>query len=143
MIAAPVYACLWARQFPAQALLRLRPELRDKPFAVIEGERPLERICSANRQAIALGIREGMSRPEAENFEIPLLRRSVIEERSGKAALLDLYAVYTPRVEERFAGNHCVHVLDIGGTERLFGPVQDLCRKIRDGAKELGFSLQI
>jgi len=143
MIAAPVYACLWARQFPAQALLRLRPELKDKPFAVIDGERPLERICSVNRQAIALGIREGMTRPEAENFEIPILRRSVIEERSAKAALLDLYAIYTPRVEERFAGNHCVHVLDIGGTERLFGHAQDLCRKIRDRAKELGFSLRI
>src|ERR1700733_5821369 len=83
----PIYACLWARQFPAQALLRLRPELRSQPFALIEGERPLERSCTANRQAIALGLREGMSRAEAENFEIPLMRRSLIEEKTAKSAL--------------------------------------------------------
>lgn len=140
---APIYACLWVRQFPAQALLRLRPELREKPVAVIEGERPLERICSANRQAMALGIREGMMRPEAENFEIPLLRRSLSEEKSAMSALLNLYAVYTPRIEERSKDNHCIHVLDIGGTERLFGAPQDLCKQIRARAKELGFKVQI
>jgi protein ImuB len=140
---APVYACIWVRQFPAQALLRLRPVLRDKPVAVIEGERPLERICSVNRHALALGIREGMTRPEAETFEIPLLRRSLSEEKSAKSALLNLYAVYTPRIEERSKDNHCIHVLDIGGTERLFGAAHDLCKQIRNRAKELGFALQI
>lgn len=138
-----VYAGMWARQFPTQALLRLRAELRSKPAAVMEGERPLERICSANRHAIALGVREGMTRPEAETFAIPLLRRSLVEERVAKSVLLDLYSIYTPRIEERSKDNHCIHVLDIGGTERLFGTPQHLCKQIRDQAKELGFALQI
>jgi error-prone DNA polymerase len=35
---AELYACVYAREFPAQALLRLRPELHEKPCVVLEGE---------------------------------------------------------------------------------------------------------
>ena len=35
---AELYACLYAKEFPAQALLRLRPELHSKPCVVMEGE---------------------------------------------------------------------------------------------------------
>ncbi len=140
---APVYACMWARQFPAQAMLRLRPELRDKPVAVIEGERPLEHIRSINRHARKLGLREGMTRAEAEMFDILPLRRSPVEESTARAALLSLYSIYTPRIEERHQENHCIHVLDITGTQRLFGTPQEICRKIRATAKQLGFALQI
>jgi protein ImuB len=31
------YACLFVREFPAQALLRLRPELQGKAVAVLAG----------------------------------------------------------------------------------------------------------
>ena len=33
-----LYACAHAAEFPAQALLRLRPDLRSKPVAVLEGQ---------------------------------------------------------------------------------------------------------
>ena len=39
---AELYACIYAKEFPAQALLRLRPELREKPCVVMEGEPPLQ-----------------------------------------------------------------------------------------------------
>jgi len=45
------YACLYAREFPAQAMLRLRPELREKAVVVMEGEPPLQTVCSANARA--------------------------------------------------------------------------------------------
>jgi len=38
---AELYACLYANEFPAQALLRLRPELHNQPCVVMEGEPPL------------------------------------------------------------------------------------------------------
>ena len=45
---AELYACLYANEFPAQALLRLRPELHNKPCVVMEGEPPLQQVCSLN-----------------------------------------------------------------------------------------------
>ena len=40
---AELYVCLYATEFPAQAMLRLRPELREKAVVVMEGEPPLDR----------------------------------------------------------------------------------------------------
>ena len=37
-----LYACVYAQEFPAQAMLRLRPELRERPVAVMEGEPPMQ-----------------------------------------------------------------------------------------------------
>ncbi len=50
-----LYACLHVAEFPAQARLRLRPELREKAVAVIEGEAPFERVCAANERAARSG----------------------------------------------------------------------------------------
>ena len=58
------YACLDAREFPLQALLRLRPELLRKPVAVFDGEPPFEQVCSLNEPALALGIVPGMTKLE-------------------------------------------------------------------------------
>ena len=52
---AEVFACLYAREFPAQALLRLRPELHERPCVVMEGEPPFEAVCSLNTKARLLG----------------------------------------------------------------------------------------
>jgi protein ImuB len=49
---AELYACLYAREFPAQALLRLRSELRDQPCVVMEGAPPLEQVCSLTEPRI-------------------------------------------------------------------------------------------
>jgi protein ImuB len=46
-----LYACLYVREFPAQALLRLRPELQNKPCIVMEGERPIQTLCALNTKA--------------------------------------------------------------------------------------------
>ncbi len=74
---AELYACLYAKEFPAQALLRLRPELRDKPCVVMEGEAPLEQVCSLTRKARILGLMRGMTRVEVETFPaVTLLKRS-------------------------------------------------------------------
>ena len=65
---AELYACFYAREFPAQALLRLRPELREQPCVVMEGDPPVEQVCSFNAKARLLGMRRGMTRVEVDTF---------------------------------------------------------------------------
>ena len=87
---AELYACLYAREFPAQALLRLRPELHSKPCVVMEGEPPLQQVCSLNTKARLLGMTHGMTRVEVDTFPEPvLLSRSHKEETAVKAILLE------------------------------------------------------
>jgi hypothetical protein len=61
-----LYLCVHAAEFPAQALLRLRPEMQSQPVAVLEGRAPLEAICALNRHAERRGVVCGMTRLEAE-----------------------------------------------------------------------------
>ena len=76
-----LYACVYAKEFPAQAMLRLRPDLRDKPFIVMEGEPPLQHVCALNRRASRLGVVRGMTRVEIDTFPaVELLSRSRKEE---------------------------------------------------------------
>ena len=73
-----LYACVYVRELPAQALLRLRPELHDKPCVVLEGEPPSESVCAMNTRARLFGLRHGMTKVEVETFEnVVVLQRSV------------------------------------------------------------------
>ena len=76
-----LYACLYVKEFAAQSLLRLRPELQEKPCAVMEGEPPLQQVCSMNTKARRLGVLTGMTQVEIETFPlVVVLPRSLQEE---------------------------------------------------------------
>ena len=83
---AELYACLYAREFPAQALLRLRPELHSSACAVMEGNPPSEQVCSLNTKARLFGMNYGMTRVEADTFpNATVLSRSLQTEAAAKA----------------------------------------------------------
>src|SRR5580704_5421663 len=66
-----------AEEFPAQALLRLRPTLRNHPCVVMDGEPLLRLVCSLNRGASKLGIVRGMTQVEMDTFpQVKILSRS-------------------------------------------------------------------
>ena len=65
---AELYASLYVKEFPAQALLRLRPELRDRPCVIVDGQPPLQQVCSLTRKARILGLARGMTQTEVETF---------------------------------------------------------------------------
>ena len=69
-----LYACVYAAEFPSQALLRLRPDLQSLPIAVLDGLPPLEEVCSMNRAARRLGASQGMTRLEAEALVVQTRR---------------------------------------------------------------------
>jgi protein ImuB len=134
-----LYACLYAKEFPAQALLRLRPELREKAVVVIEGEPPLQTVCSVNARARRVGVERGMTRVEIETFDgVTVLGRSVAEEATARAALLECAGAFSPRVEDRSGRGEFLCVMDITGTEKLLGPAEVLAQRLVRRVRALG-----
>ena len=142
-MSAPVelYACLFAREFPAQALLRLRPELQDKAVVVIEGEPPLQKVCSLNLKGRRMGVSRGMTKVELDVFSsVIVLPRSLKEEAATKAALLECAGTFSPRVEDRSDQHSFTCVIDIAGTEKLLGPPNILSQTLLQRVKAIGIS---
>jgi protein ImuB len=139
-----LYACVHAAEFPAQSLLRLRPDLRSEPVAVIEGRPSQEFVCAMNRPALQKGAELGMTRLDVEGLGgIRLLARSLETEAAARSVLLECVARFSPRIEEASRGTACAFVLDISGTERLFGPPAQLTGRIRSALAAAGFRVSI
>jgi protein ImuB len=139
-----LYACVHAAEFPAQALMRLRPDLRSEPIAVLEGRPPLETVCALNRNARLRGASLGMTRLEAEAIVgLRLLPRSTDGETTARAVFLECAANFSPRIEEASRGTASTFVLDIAGTELLFGPPVKLAERLRAALAETGFRASI
>jgi protein ImuB len=139
-----LYACLYAKEFPAQAVLRLRPELRERPVVVVEGEPPLETVCSFNAKARYLGLVHGMTRVELDTFSsLIVLPRSRTEEVSTHAVMLECAGAFSPRVENRSEGSAFLCVIDIAGTEKLLGSPEVLTRELLRRVQVLGVSASV
>ncbi|MGB6192530.1 MAG: DNA polymerase Y family protein [Terracidiphilus sp.] len=139
-----LYLCLHVKEFPAQALLRLRPELHERPCVVMEGEPPFESACSLNTKARLLGLRHGMTRVEVDTFVGQVvLARSVQMEETARAALLECAGAFSPRIEESSDAAAFFCVLDIVGTPNLFGPPEMLAKSLRQRVRALGISAHV
>ena len=139
-----LYACVHAAEFPAQSLLRLRPDLHCEPIAVIEGRPPHEFVCSMNRHALSKGISLGMTRLDVEGLDgVKFLARSPETEAAARAVLLECVSQFSPRFEDASEGTACAFVLDISGTERLFGPPAQLAERMRSALSASGFRVSI
>jgi len=141
---AEIYACLYAKEFPAQALLRLRPELRNKPCVVMEGEPPLQQVCSLTRKARSLGIARGMTQVEVDTFsEVTVVQRSLREETAAREVLLECAGCYSPRVEDCSQSSSFLCALDIAGTTGLFGPPETLARNLLARVSAMGITAYV
>jgi protein ImuB len=139
-----LYACVYAKEFPAQALLRLRPELRNQPCVVMEGEAPLQSVCSLNAKARVSGVVHGMTRVEVETLPpVTMFSRSGNEESATKSALLDTCGTFSPRVEDHSSEIAFVCVVDIAGTEKLFGTADQLGRELFRRTRAIGITASI
>ena len=140
----PLYGCVVIAQFAAQTMLRLRTHLADSPVAVMDGTRPHERVYSISHYAHRLGLREGMSRVEAEMFGMKeILSRSHSEEQTARQILFECTSLFSPWVQQFSADPHWECALDLSGTERLWGEPSVLGRSIIDRMRELGFVAHI
>ena len=131
-----------------QAVVRLEPELQGKPVAVLAGAPPLTKVFAVNREARNLGIETGMTKVQAEAFRGILWRwRSLSQEATAYAALLDCAWTISPRVEdgaklEEQDFSDTV-VLDIAGCETLFGSPEKIAHDLRRVASEVGFETNV
>ena len=141
---AELYACLYAKEFPAQALLRLRPELHSSTCVVMNGRPPSEQICSLNSKARLLGLSYSMTRVEVDTFPDPVvLSRSFQTEAATKAVLIDCAGAFSPRMEDRSEDTAFLCCIDIAGTHNLFGPPEMLARNLLERVRSLGIAAQI
>jgi protein ImuB len=141
---AELYTCVHATEFPLQALLRLRPNLREQPCVVMEGEPPLQQVCSLNRRAHGLGMARAMTKVEADTFpSVHRLLRSRGEEAVTKAAMLECVGAFSPRVEDCSEDGAFLCVIDIAGTRALFGPPGALAQNILTRLSAMGLEVSI
>ncbi len=94
-------ACLWVRELPLAALLRIEPELRDRPLALVAGRAPGSRVVAASAAARAAGLVPGMTAVQARAACEPAVIRSVSVEtvRAAADALADVARTISPLVE--------------------------------------------
>jgi protein ImuB len=134
-----LYACIYVRELPAQALLRLRPELIEKPCVVLEGEPPVQTVCSLNTRARLFGLRQNMTKVEVETFEeVVVLQRNTKTEGAVRAILLECAGAFSPRLEDRSVAGNFICAVDASGTEGLFGPPQLFAKLIRQRVRSVG-----
>ena len=113
-------------------------------MVVMEGEAPLETVCSLNAKARGLGVAREMTRVELETFEgLRVMKRSKAEEASAHAAMLECAGGFSPRVEDRSEGNAFLCVLDIAGTEKLLGKPEVLAKELLRRVQRLGVSASV
>ena len=142
------FACLFVPDFPVQAVVRLEPELRGKPVAILADAPPLTKVFAVNREARNLGVEAGMTKVQAEAFKGIVWRwRSPSQEATGYAALLDCAWTISPRVkdgakpeEQDFSDTA---VVDIAGCEKLFGSSEKIAHDLNRVASEVGFETNV
>lgn len=114
----------------------------DRPFAVSENHHGITRVVARNRAARAAGIRDGM-RLNAAYALVPTLRVQPREPTAERAALERLAAWagrFTPQV---VLAPPSSLLLEVAGSERLFGGLEAIARRVRRGTAELGYRPRI
>jgi len=135
------FACLFIPDFYAQAVIRLEPELRGRALAVVETAPPPFRVFALNEAARRAGAEPGMSRVEAAELPgVEVRRRSPAAENSAHAALLDLARSFSPRFEDLAVDTV---TLDLTGLEALLGAPEEIARRVRGSAQELGLEANV
>ena len=135
------FACIYVPNFPVAAALRAEPELQAHALAILEGKPPLEKIIAVDEKAARAGIAPGMTKAQAELCpELALRSRSMLQESTAHAALLDCAQSFSPCVEDAACDTA---LLDLAGMESLLGSLPEISRAIGNRAAALGFKANV
>src|SRR5438067_2737611 len=137
-----MFVCLYVPNFMAEAVMRSEPApLREQPIAVLDGTPPLVRVVGVNERARQAGVEINMTKLQAEALPgLVLRRRSLLQEATAHAALVDVCCVFSPRIEE--AADDTI-LLDIAGLERIFGSPATIARELAQRVAEVGIEANV
>jgi protein ImuB len=139
-----MFACLFAPDFSVQAACRMEPHTRRKlkqsPIVVLDGPANLLKVVAVNDAARTIGIQIGMTKLQAETGGVSLRKRSVANEDTAQGVLLDCGWAFSPCVESTGLGTV---IVDLTGTEKLFGSLENTASKIIRHAAGFGFELRL
>lgn len=139
-----MFSAIFIPDFPLEAIVHLRPELREQPLAVVDGTPPVIRVIAVNEKAEDADVETGMTKLQAEERLCAcnglLLARSPEREQAAHAALLDCACGFSPRVEDTAADTV---VLDLAGLERVFGPAAKMGRDIAARCAQIGLEANV
>ena len=141
-----MFACLLVPDFSVQSALLPEPEnareaLRRSPLAILDGPSSLLKVSALNSAARRAGIALGMTKLQVETCGGVLLRkRAIANEDCAQAALLECANAFSPCVESTCPGTV---ILDLDGTEKLFGPLENIACKVMVSARRIGLYLRI
>jgi protein ImuB len=138
-----MYAVFHPPNFAAQVAAQQQPELRRRPFVLIDGEVPTESVFAANKAARSLGVEVGMTRLQAESFpEVVAVSRVKEDEVAAHSILHTIACMFSPRIEyvETHPGTYA---LDIQGMNSLFGDGSQLASKLRHRIMTAGFLVNV
>ncbi len=144
----PLYLCVHVRDFAAQTLGRLRPELRKRPVAILDGDPPLEIVLALNQWERDLGIVLGMSRLHTASFDgVSLSPREKQHEDSAFLILMHCGERISPRIEvlasPEESSSGAPLILDVSASERLFGTPEQIAIALRRSMDAAGFEVSI
>jgi protein ImuB len=137
-----MFACLYVPDFSVQAaLLSQTPEareaLRKSPIVVLDGPANLPKVIALNDPARTHGMEIGMTKLQVETCGGVLLRkRSIGDEHAAHARLIECANSFSPVVESSGPGTV---LLDMAGTEKLFGPPKNVANALSALASDCGF----
>ena len=129
-----MWFCVWLPQLPLEA-----NRSSEAATAIVEEQHGIHRILLADAEASAAGVMPG----QAANAALALLPTLQLEERSllreqqaleGLASWLERFSSFVS------IADHDVLVLEIAGSLRLFGGLQELRQKMSQGLRELGLT---
>jgi protein ImuB len=143
-----VFACIFIPDFPVQAVTRQEPDLRSTPVVVFQGAAPLTKVFAANPAARDRGVELGMTKLQAESCgPLEWRWRSLAQEASAQAALLDCAWTISPLIEQPRKGcaiDFCDSVvLDLAGCEKLFGSPEQIAHHLQRIAAAAGLETNV
>ena len=132
-----LWFCIWLPHLPLEA-----NRSSEAATAIVEEQHGIHRILLADAEATAAGVMPG----QAANAALALLPTLLLEERSllGEQQALEALATWL----ERFSSFVCIAdrdvlLLEIAGSLRLFGGLQELRKKISREVRKLGFTASL
>lgn len=141
-----MFACLYVPDFAVQAALLLEPPnaratIRQSPLVILDGPAKLLKVVALNDPARAIELELGMTKLQVETCGgVQIRKRSAEHEDAAQTLLTECANAFSPSVESTCPGTV---ILDLAGTEKLFGTLESTTEKIRLSASSYGFELHV